>query len=155
MLTNVFCMGKSMLRKTYHWLGALLTILMLSGCGEEITAAQDSKATQQTSIDKNRLKVSSKGVGPIVPNTPFKQCLLTSTQGILPITANRVLRKCRAKCFACRLPAATCCTYLLESGMAQTTNCLQAPFYMNGRWKQLFGNRNSLLSCPLLRSSAT
>ncbi len=60
-----------MLRKTYHWLGALLTILMLSGCGEEITAAQDSKATQQTSSDKNRLMVSAKGVGPIVPNTPF------------------------------------------------------------------------------------
>ena len=61
-----------MLRKTYYWLGTLLTILMLSGCGEEITAVQDSKETQQiTSSGKNRLLVSAKGVGPIVPSTPF------------------------------------------------------------------------------------
>ena len=61
-----------MLRKTYYWLGTLLTILMLSGCGEEITAVQDSKETQQiTSSGTNRLLVSAKGVGPIVPSTPF------------------------------------------------------------------------------------
>ena len=61
-----------MLRKTYYWLGTLLTILMLSGCGEEITAVQDSEETQQiTSSGKNRLLVSAKGVGPIVPSTPF------------------------------------------------------------------------------------
>ena len=63
-----------MLRKTYRGFGTLLTILMLSGCGEEITTAQDSKATQQTtssSNTSNRLLVSASGVGPIIATTPF------------------------------------------------------------------------------------
>ena len=61
-----------MSRKTYHWLGTLLTILMLSGCGEEITTAQDTKIIPEANAsDKNRLIVSDKGVGPINGSTPF------------------------------------------------------------------------------------
>ena len=58
--------------KTYHCLGTLLTILMLSGCGEEITSAQDTKIIQEANAnDKNRLFVSEKGVGPVNASTPF------------------------------------------------------------------------------------
>lgn len=58
--------------KKYHWAGTLLTTLMLSGCGEEITTAQDAKPIQKSStIDKSRLSVSDKGVGPINGSTPF------------------------------------------------------------------------------------
>jgi len=72
MQLNAFCMGKSMSIKTYHWLGALLTTLMLSGCGEEITAVKDTNIIQEANAsDKNRLLVSAQGVGPINGSTPF------------------------------------------------------------------------------------
>jgi len=65
-------MGKSMSRKTYRWVGTLLTILMLSGCGEEITTMRDTNIIQDANAsDKNRLSVSAKGVGSISRDTPF------------------------------------------------------------------------------------
>ena len=45
---------------------------MLSGCGEEITTAQDTKVIQEAKTsNKNRLSVSTNGIGPINGNTAF------------------------------------------------------------------------------------
>ena len=62
----------------YHWLSTLLIILMLSGCSEKITTAQDTKAPQQTNTaGSNRLSVSPRGVGPINGSTPFNISKIT------------------------------------------------------------------------------
>ena len=67
-----------MLRKTCRCFGIMLSILMLFGCSEEITTAQDSNATQEASTaNKNRLSVSNQGVGPINGSTPFNISKLT------------------------------------------------------------------------------
>ena len=63
-----------MSKKTYHWIGTLLTILMLSGCGEEITTVQDKSAAAEpvtNTGNSNRLVVSEFGVGPIDASMPF------------------------------------------------------------------------------------
>jgi len=58
--------------KTYLSVSILLATLILSGCSEEITTAQDSNIIKEANAgDSNRLSVSSKGVGPINASTPF------------------------------------------------------------------------------------
>lgn len=67
-----------MSRKKYHWAGALLTILMLSGCGEEITTVKDTNLIREANAsEKNRLLVSTEGVGPINRSTPFNISTIT------------------------------------------------------------------------------
>jgi len=71
-------MGKSMSIKTFHSIGTLLTILMLSGCGEEITTVHNTNLIQEANAsEKNRLTVSSQGVGPINRSTPFNISTIT------------------------------------------------------------------------------
>lgn len=70
--------GENMFRKTYHWVGSLITILMLSGCGEEITASRDNSIIQDANAgEKNRIVVSAEGVGPINSGTPFNISTIT------------------------------------------------------------------------------
>lgn len=58
--------------KKHLGVGALLTILMLSGCTEEITTTQGSSIIKDANAsDKSSLSVSKLGVGPINGDTPF------------------------------------------------------------------------------------
>ncbi|MGB1309712.1 MAG: DUF1131 family protein [Leucothrix sp.] len=60
-----------MFRKTHYWASTFLAVLLLSGCGEEITTTQNNPIIQEANASDSQLTVSATGVGPINGDTPF------------------------------------------------------------------------------------